>query len=94
MSIKKKKRSHDESFPCTQCGICCKHIDRIPALETLDRGDGQCIYLKGNLCSIYAYRPDICNVDKIYERFFKDKLTKEEYYQLNQQGCKELKVLI
>lgn len=85
-----KKKVCEEPFPCIRCGTCCRHIDQIETLSSFDRGDGQCIYLEGNLCSIYACRPDICNVDKMYELYFKNKFTKEEYYQLNKQGCKKM----
>ena len=57
----------------------------------LDRGDGVCKYLDGNLCSIYESRPDICNIEKGYELFFDGIMTKEEYYSLNMQACKILK---
>lgn len=80
-------------FHCTQCGECCRHIDRIKLLSSFDRGDGRCIYLDGNLCRIYDRRPDICNVEKMYEMYFRDNLTKEEFYNMNYQGCKTLKLV-
>lgn len=82
---------NSRKFPCRQCGICCMHIDRIDILSRLDRGDGQCIYLKNRKCSIYEERPDICNVDKMYDMFFRDKMSKTEYYQRNLQGCNEIR---
>lgn len=79
-------------FPCDQCGICCKHIDQIPQLKEFDSGNGQCIHLMdNNLCEIYSERPDICNVNKMYESQFQDILSIEEFINLNVQGCKELK---
>lgn len=57
----------------------------------LDRGDGICKFLDGNVCSIYNTRPAKCRVDKCYELYFSDRLTKEEFYKLNYQICKVLK---
>ena len=81
-------------FPCTNCGLCCKNIKDVKELKNFDRGDGICKYLdlETNLCTIYDTRPDICNIDKMFEkkyfkyliqfsypvrRFRKDKFTKE-----------------
>lgn len=72
------------------CGECCRHINLIPELTEFDNGSGVCIYLQGNLCSIYENRPDICNVDVMYEKKFKTKYTKEEFYKVNQDACKEI----
>lgn len=59
----------------------------------LDRGDGICKYfdLNSKLCSIYENRPDKCNVDKIYDDFYKDKISREQYYELNYRACRLLK---
>jgi len=57
----------------------------------LDRGDGICKYLEGNLCLIYEERPLLCRVDDCYELFFKDSISVEEYYKLNMDVCKKLK---
>lgn len=79
------------SFPCDQCGECCRHIDQIPQLATFDLGNGTCRYLEGNTCSIYNDRPEICRVDAMYEHFFKEQYTKKEFYQLNIEGCNTLR---
>ena len=66
-------------FDCTKCGVCCRHIAKI--LPDYDRGDGVCKYLtKDNLCRIYDNRPFICNIDKIYDNFFKGRMELEEFY--------------
>jgi Fe-S-cluster containining protein len=59
------------SFPCTQCGICCRHIDRAPQLAAFDLGGGVCRHLdpKTNLCKIYESRPQICRVEEMFEEF-------------------------
>lgn len=78
-------------FVCSKCGGCCRHVNLSPLYEQLDRGDGVCKYLCGNLCSIYDNRPLLCRVDESYERFFKEKLSKEDYYRLNYQVCDKIK---
>ena len=79
------------SFFCDQCGLCCRHIDKVPQLALFDLGNGVCKYLRDNLCSIYDDRPEICRVDYMYEKFFKNYMTLEDFYKLNEQGCEELK---
>ena len=79
-------------FVCTQCGLCCKNIDKVPDLKDFDLGNGVCKYLNEyNLCTIYESRPDICNVEKMYELKFKDIMSREEYEFLNNEGCRILK---
>lgn len=78
-------------FPCDMCGMCCRHINRTDMLKEYDTGNGICKYLKDNKCSIYANRPDICNVDLMYEKFFKKYMSKEEYYNINIEVCNQLK---
>lgn len=78
-------------FFCDCCGECCRNLDKSPVYAELDRGDGVCRYLNGNLCSIYENRPLLCRVDECYETFFKDAMSMEEYYKLNYEVCKKLK---
>ena len=78
------------SFPCVKCGECCRNIDKIPQLKAFDMGNGICRYLVNNLCSIYETRPELCCIDLMYERYFKDKMTRDEYYQLNKEACEYL----
>lgn len=78
-------------FHCDCCGECCKNLDKSELYRELDRGDGICRYLDGNLCPIYENRPLICRVDECYDQFFKELYTKDEYYELNYQACKQLK---
>ena len=77
-------------FKCSQCGVCCRHLDRSELYRELDRGDGVCRYLKGNLCSIYENRPLLCRIDESYDKYFSEIYTRDEYYRLNEQGCKIL----
>lgn len=59
----------------------------------LDRGDGICKYfdVESKLCLIYNNRPDKCNIDKMYIKYFKKEVSLEDYYQLNYVACKKLK---
>lgn len=78
-------------FHCDKCGICCRNLDKSPHYKDLDRGDGICKYLEGNLCSIYDSRPLLCRVDESYEKLFKEHMSLEDYYEMNYSACRELK---
>lgn len=79
-------------FNCTKCGLCCQNLGQIDIYSHLHNGDGVCYYfdLETNLCSIYSTRPFICNVDLCFERFFVGSISKEQYYSINYEGCKNL----
>ena len=47
-------------FYCDRCGACCRNLRKSKLYAELDRGDGTCRYLAGNLCSIYENRPLLC----------------------------------
>lgn len=78
-------------FQCDKCGECCRHLDLSPIYHSLDRGDGVCKYLSENLCTIYEDRPLLCRVDESYEAYFKDSITKNDYYKLNYENCNKIK---
>ncbi len=80
-------------FKCDCCGLCCRHIDRSPINNHFDRGDGVCRYFneQTNLCTIYETRPIICNVDKYYESYVSEKMTRAEFYKINYSSCEILK---
>lgn len=80
-------------FRCDCCGCCCRNLDKSELYSALDRGDGTCRYLSGNMCSIYEARPLFCRVDECYEQFFKQEMSREKYYQLNEMECRRLKEL-
>lgn len=80
-------------FVCDQCGCCCRHVNLSPVYEGLDRGDGICKYLQGNLCSIYENRPLVCRVDESYDALFCHSMTREEYERFNYEACEKLKKL-
>lgn len=78
-------------FTCTKCGLCCCNIDLVPELSEYDMGNGVCIHLtEDNLCDIYSSRPDICNVEKMFDTKYRYLMSKEEYDHLNEEGCKLL----
>ena len=78
-------------FECDKCGCCCRNLSLSEMYADLDRGDGVCKYLNGNLCSIYDERPLKCRVDESYQMLFKQQMTLEEFYQLNYESCEMLK---
>lgn len=78
-------------FKCTKCGQCCRNLNRSPIYSELHNGNGICKFLKDNECSIYGVRPLICRIDESYDAFFKDKLSYEEYIEMNYKCCKILK---
>lgn len=80
-------------FKCDCCGMCCRYVVSSPLYNDLDRGDGICKYFncKTNLCNIYENRPIRCNVDKTYDLYFRDMMTRDDYYKLNNEACRKLK---
>lgn len=80
----------DKPFPCTECGLCCRHIGGVEELAPLDRGDGVCVHLINDRCAIYEDRPDICRVDVMYKKGYDRSYTLEEFYTLNLDVCKKL----
>lgn len=77
-------------FPCNRCGQCCRNIRLTKIYSELDRGDGVCKYLTGNLCSIYDHRPLLCQVDRCYDLLFSQYMSREEYYKMNKAACLKL----
>lgn len=77
-------------YQCAKCGQCCRNLHLNALYKDLDRGDGVCKFLQGNLCSIYDSRPLKCRIDLVYDLYFYSVCTKEEYYQLNTNICKQL----
>ena len=77
-----------------RCGCCCKNIKYYEPAQFLDRGDGVCKYYNDadKACTIYDFRPDFCRVDKMY-KLYKDKMTWDEYVDLNYEACIELRKL-
>lgn len=82
-------------FPCTVCGECCRRVDQAQETKWLDRADGVCQYFNeaDNLCSIYSERPQICKIDEMFESFFCQAMSKDEFYQLNADSCNVMQEL-
>jgi Fe-S-cluster containining protein len=60
-------------------------------MKIFDRGDGVCKHLTDdNRCEIYENRPLICNTDRLYDLFYSNKMSREEYDKLNDEACNEL----
>ena len=80
-------------FQCDRCGLCCQRVGLSQIYKHLDRGDGVCRYYEDatHRCSIYDKRPVICNVELFYEKFMKQKMSKEEFFTLNYTVCQQLK---
>ena len=79
-------------FHCDKCGLCCRKVGKFPFMKEFDRGDGACKHLKDdNTCAIYETRPTICNVDEIYEKFYRNKISREGWYRLQAEACRKLK---
>lgn len=78
-------------FLCDQCGKCCEKVYTSEIYRYLADDTGRCKYLKDNLCSIYENRPLICRVDEMYESYYKEVMTLEEFYTLNYKACDVLK---
>lgn len=78
-------------FLCDQCGKCCEKVYTSEMYRYLADDTGRCKYLKDNLCSIYENRPLICRVDEMYESYYKEVMTLEEFYTLNYKACDVLK---
>lgn len=78
------------SYPCRQCGMCCRHVDFIKGMEIYDRGDGVCKNLgSNNKCGIYEHRPNLCNGKYVYERFYSD-ITVADFHRMIETYCKQI----
>jgi Fe-S-cluster containining protein len=74
-------------FPCNKCGECCRNITGVKELEAFDDGNGVCVHLNENVCSIYDSRPDVCRVDVMYDNFFSQKFSEVDYININKAAC-------
>ncbi|EPP1573466.1 YkgJ family cysteine cluster protein [Campylobacter lari] len=75
------------NFPCTSCGACCKNINGIEELKHFNI-NGVCINLQeDNSCKIYNERPLVCRVEDFYNKYFKDTMSKKDFYNENIKIC-------
>jgi Fe-S-cluster containining protein len=63
-------------------------------MQAYNSSNGVCRYLENNLCEIYEKRPLICNVDKIYKRYFKHDMTEMEFVLENLNVCLKLAIKV
>lgn len=79
-------------FPCTMCGLCCQNISEISELKDFDLGNGVCKHFDYNTrkCLMYEKRPDICQVETMYEKLFYRYVSKEVFYMENARVCNSL----
>ena len=79
-------------FKCDRCGKCCENLNLSHEYDDLNDGTGICVYYDRltHLCTVYDERPDKCNVIKAYRKV-QDKMSVEEYLELNYYACKRLK---
>ena len=75
------------------CGLCCERAGHFGYMKQYDRGDGICKYLTADKkCAVYEDRPEVCNTDKLYEKFFASKMSREEYDKMNAEACNALRI--
>ena len=79
-------------FNCSGCGACCRRVNILPNFPEPINEDGSCSHLQeDNSCAIYEDRPEICHVEKMYDKrhFTMKELTRKEYYKENNRLCNE-----
>lgn len=69
------------SFPCTQCGACCRFAGAVPNFpEPVLPGTQQCVHLdSANRCVVYSTRPEVCRI--------------AGYHELNAVACNTLQLI-
>lgn len=75
-------------FECKKCGECCRNLNMSDIYREMHKGDGICIYLNENICTIYEDRPLLCRIEESYP-LFQDLFSKNEYYELNYKECRK-----
>lgn len=83
------------TFPCNQCGACCRHVNRAVETRYLDRSDGVCRHYDeiSKQCNIYEQRPLICQVEKQFLLNYQDQYSWPEFIDMNQIACRILETL-
>lgn len=80
-------------FKCSKCGACCilageilKNVTNFP--YSFDK-DGKCeMYDPVKGCKVYKNRPDVCNVEKMYDGINKEfPIEKQTYYDIASMKC-------
>jgi Fe-S-cluster containining protein len=76
-------------FICEKCGECCRHIELFVEMMP-HQHNGVCNYLKGDLCSVYEHRPDLCDYKRAY-KYFNAQWTENEYRDNVNNACARLR---
>lgn len=87
-------------FPCTQCGLCCRHIgmtleygkffqnqavrEAVESFPYKADENGVCEMLVDNKCSVYNNRPLLCDVELMASMLG---VPKDEWYHSNAKAC-------
>lgn len=84
------------TYPCTQCGACCRRALFVVAATGLDdwapgfADNGACAALQvDNTCAIYETRPLLCRVDEMREHHGADE---RDWYEANAAQCNTMQV--
>lgn len=74
------------SFPCTECGACCRATFALTVFGLPVDQNGHCSYLKDDLCSIYEVRPEPCRIEFWKRRSY----SPETFNRRTANACNEL----
>ncbi len=74
-------KTGDKDDPIVQELLAFPYGHELGVCEKLDE--------KGQ-CTVYDNRPDICDVNKIFEKHYKGTQTKKEYFRLNNIICNQM----
>lgn len=77
------------NFFCNKCGLCCKKVSESPTYCHLNRGDGICRHFQesDSSCSVFSSRPEICNMEIMYQKHFSREFSKDQFIEINKNIC-------
>lgn len=66
-----------------------KEVAEFPFLFT---PEGRCSKLADDnkTCTVYESRPDICNVEKMFDKYYEGKIDKQSYYLSSAMACNKI----
>lgn len=83
---KASRQKFSKPFPCTGCGVCCTRLTVMPeeykaTFPFVISPEGVCSMFENGKCKVYDQRPEICRVNKMAEKQYKNTgKPKKEYY--------------
>lgn len=96
----------EKTFPCSGCGGCCRLIGKMranveacpPELREEIKNfpyatdeEGVCSQLdEKNRCKVYRDRPVLCNINRLFLKYYQGKLTLRKFYEQNAAACNEI----